>query len=99
MNLPQVISCSYNFLLPAVCAKYISLCLILHRLFSFPVFCALIRYIHYYCHKHFINSWLCRMLSNDQHYYAYVSTRYVILLTAKQQETVKSRMRFGSPFI
>jgi len=35
MNLPQVISCSYSFLLPTVCEKYISLCLILHNLFLF----------------------------------------------------------------
>jgi len=33
MNLPQVINCSYYFLLPAVCAKYISLCLVLRRFY------------------------------------------------------------------
>jgi hypothetical protein len=39
--------------------------------------------IHYYSHRHFINSCLCRMLSNDQHYYVHVSTVYAILLTNK----------------
>jgi len=84
MNVQQAISCSYCFFIACcMCKIYfiMSYCIVCFYFCGvLRCFCALIRHMHYYSHKHFINSWLCRRLSNDQYYYVHVSTRYAILL-------------------